>query len=349
MIYDLVGLLHHRLAFVQAARLVVLLRLLALILQDHTSVHVVLIHRNALRLVLVPEIVAKDIVVAVAMSILAVLTHFCALHFLVVDLYLFLIADFVVVTVVLVLGVSFHVVGQLGLDQIHLRAELSRLPELRVTLSGGRAAQRLAILILEESRLARALANGHVDLLGVLMIVEGSHILLRVLVPVGLPNLNDGVSLGAEGRVVCVRVLCICGVQGRQLIRVDLRACYPALEVGLLQIACVELDVVGEDAAVSLFDLAHEDLLDAAWIVGLTLRDKALTYLLECVLRVLVPRLQLHSRGDALLTVATHRDAMLPLHLLLLARVKCLIDAVLLLLVLDLQIVLLVRVDLVGA
>lgn len=135
----------------------------------------------------------------------------------------------------------------------------------------------------------------------------------------------------------------------------DLRSCDAALDVGflqivVLQIACVELDLVRKDAAVVLVLLVHKGLLDGARIVLLPLRHQALAYLLERVLRVFVPGLHLRPLGNALLAVATHGDAVLTLDLLLLAPVNGLIDAVLLLLVFDLQVVLPLRVHLrVGA
>ena len=130
----------------------------------------------------------------------------------------------------------------------------------------------------------------------------------------------------------------------------DLRSGDPALEAAFLQIAGVELDVVREDAPMTLVGLADEDLLHATRIILLTLWHQSLAELVECVLGVFVWRRQLHSLRNALLAVATHGDSVLTLALLLLASVNGLIGAVLLLLVLHLQIVLLVWIDLrVGA
>lgn len=210
----LVGLLHHGLPFVQATRLIVLQRLLALVLEYHAGVHVALVDRNALRLILLPEIVGEDIVVAVAVGILAVLAHLCALHLLVVNLDLLLVAHLVVVAVVLGRHVALDVVvWELRLYQIHLRAELSGLPQLGVALRGDRATQRLTVLVLKEPCLTRALAYDCVDLLTILVVVEGSHVLLWVFVRVGLPYLNYGIPLGSKGRVVRVCVLRVRGVQ----------------------------------------------------------------------------------------------------------------------------------------
>ena len=251
---------------------------------------------------------------------------------------------------VLVLSATtFHaIVRQLRLDEVHLGTELRRLPQLRITLCRRRASQRLAVLALNQSRLARVLANRHVDLLCILVIIEGRHILFRVLVPVCLPHLHYRVPLRAESRVVRVRVLCVRRIERGELVGMDLGSSDAALEIPLLQIARVELDVVGQNAGVALIHLVNEDLFHAVGVVVLRvpLRNEALTHLLECVLRVLFATLHLDSRNDALLTVAADGNSMLPLRLFLLAVVDRLIQAVLLLLVLHLQMVLVVRVDL---
>lgn len=80
-------LLHHCLPLVQAAGLVVLLGLLALVLEDNPGVHVVLVNGNAMRLVLLPEVVPEVVVVRFgAGRVLAILSHFRAFQFLIVYL-----------------------------------------------------------------------------------------------------------------------------------------------------------------------------------------------------------------------------------------------------------------------
>ena len=215
LVHHLICLLHHGLPLIQAPRLVVLLGLLPLVLEYDAGVHVVVLLRHALRLVLLPEIAAEDVAAALAVRrVLAVLPHFRAFHLLIVDLDLLLMARFVVVAVVLVVRVALHVVvWQLRFDQVHLWAELGRLPQLRVALRGRGAAQGLAVLVLEEPRLARALSNGHVDLLGVLVVVERRHVLLWVLVRVCLAHLNYCIALRGKGGVVGLRVLRVRRVQ----------------------------------------------------------------------------------------------------------------------------------------
>lgn len=106
-----------------------------MVLEHHAGVHVALVDRNALRLVLLAEVACEYIVVAVSMRVLAVLAHFRAFDFLAVYVDLLLLAawHFIVIAVVLLILAtsSFYVViGQLGLDQVHLRTKLGRLTQL---------------------------------------------------------------------------------------------------------------------------------------------------------------------------------------------------------------------------
>lgn len=174
------------------------------------------------------------------------------------------------------------------------------------------------------------------------MVVEGRHILLWVLVPICFAHLDHRVPLRAKRGVVRVRVLRVGSIQRRELVGVDLRASYSTLEITFLQIACVEFDVVGQNTRVTFVNWIDEDLFDSIGIALMPLCHETLTHLLKAVLRVFVTRLHLNPWHDALLTVPTNRNAVLTLHLLLLAIVNCLVDTVLLLLVFDLQVILIV-------
>ncbi len=93
-----VGLLHHRLPLVQAARLVILRRLLTLVLQNNACIHVALINGNALRLILLAQVISEIIGVSFSpWRVLTILAHFCAFHFLIVYLNFLLVSYFVVV------------------------------------------------------------------------------------------------------------------------------------------------------------------------------------------------------------------------------------------------------------
>lgn len=156
---QLVRLLYHGLLpLVDAAArfLVLLLRLrgslrLTLIFENDAGVDVVLVDAgcrggHSLRLILLPEVVAEVRAAAVSLRVLAVLAQLCALHLLVVDLYLLLVLislELGVITVVLLLRLrllrrrqaALHaVVRKLRLDQVHLWAKLCCLAELRVAV-----------------------------------------------------------------------------------------------------------------------------------------------------------------------------------------------------------------------
>lgn len=194
---QLVLLLHHcLLSFVQAAArlFVLLLRLggalrLPLVLEDNARINTVLVHArgwrwHALRLVLLSQVVAEVSAARVVLSIFAALSELGALHLLMIylDLFLVLIShELRVIAVILLLCLCLlrcrqtslnAIIGQLRLDEIHLWSELRGLPELRIALRGSRAAERLAILVLDESRLARVLADARVCLLHVPVVVE---------------------------------------------------------------------------------------------------------------------------------------------------------------------------------
>ncbi len=115
--------------------------------------------------------------------------------------------------VLILRAAAFHVVvWQLRLDQVHLGTELRSLSQLGIALRGRRAAEGFAVLVFDQPSLARVLADGHVDLLRVLMVVEGCHVLLWVLVPIRFAHLDHRVPLRAEGSVIRVRVLRIGGI-----------------------------------------------------------------------------------------------------------------------------------------
>ena len=165
-----------------------------MVLEHYTGVHVarVLVKRDALGLVLLSKVVAKYVVIAIPVWILAIFAHFSTLYLLIINLdLLFLIADLALVAVVLRLHCTLYVViGELRLHQVHLGTELRRLPQLGIALRRDCTPERLAIFVVENARLLRALPDSHVNLLSIFMVVvEGCHVFLRVLVCIGLPNL----------------------------------------------------------------------------------------------------------------------------------------------------------------
>lgn len=80
-------------------------------------------------------------------------------------------------------------------------------------------------------------------------------------------------------------VWCVCCVERRELIRVDLcSGNSTGLEIAFLQITRVELYVVRQYASVTLVDLIDKDLFDSIGVVLVSLRNQALTHLLKSVL-----------------------------------------------------------------
>ena len=77
-----------------------------------------------------------------------------------------------------------------------------------------------------------------------LVIVKGSHVLLRILAASILARLNSCVPLRTERRIVGLSVLSIGRIQRRELVGVYLRASDGSREGLLVQIGRVELDVV---------------------------------------------------------------------------------------------------------
>lgn len=120
----------------------------------------------------------------------------------------------------------------------------------------------------------------------------------------------------------------------------DLRATNTCLERRLLQIACVEFDVIGEHPRVQLVRLVRKHLLDAGGIVLRLDVEEVRAHLIEGGFRLVFSALVVYFGVDGeLLTVAAQRGAVrLDVRLLLLASVDCLV--LVLLLVFHLQVIL---------